>query len=141
MKENIFKTIYYNKFKIKWYLFDCKKKKLGRLSSLIANILIGKYNIFYTPNSISNNKIILININKIIFKKKKKYINYTGYPGGKKIKSFKYLLTKNPKKILLHSILGMIKNNLLKKYIKKNIFLYTSNERFIINNKYIKLNL
>ncbi|XBT18688.1 MAG: uL13 family ribosomal protein [Candidatus Shikimatogenerans sp. Tcar] len=137
----MFKTLYYNKFKYKLYVLDCKKKKLGRLSTLIVNILIGKYNIFYTPNWNNNNKVILLNINKIFFKKKKKYINYTGYPGGQKIKSFEYLLKNNPKKILLHSILGMIKNNLLKKKIKKNIYLYTNKEKVIINNKYIKLKL
>ncbi|XCC45392.1 MAG: uL13 family ribosomal protein [Candidatus Shikimatogenerans sp. Ttur] len=123
-------------------MLNCKNKILGRLSAIVVKILIGKYNIFYSPNIINGDNIILININKILINnKKKKYISYSGYPSGKKIKTFNYFLKKNPKKILLHSILGMIKNNKLKKNIKKNIYLYLSKEKFFMNNiKLIKIN-
>ncbi|XBT18897.1 MAG: 50S ribosomal protein L13 [Candidatus Shikimatogenerans sp. AspAUS03] len=141
MQENSCKTKFYNNYKKKWYLINCKKKVLGRVSTIAAKILIGKYNIFYTPNFLSGDNVVLYNINKIILKKKKKiYIYYTGYPGGKKQKDFKHWLKTNPKKIFLHSILGMIKNNRLKKNIKKNLYLYKKKKEIILKNiNFIKL--
>ncbi|XBT18367.1 MAG: uL13 family ribosomal protein [Candidatus Shikimatogenerans sp. Tduv] len=143
MFKNISKTIFYNKNVSKFYLIDCKNKKIGRLSTLVVDIITGKYNIFYTPNIINNNRVILYNVDKmsVLNKKKKKYIHYTGYPGGQKIIFFKEYFLKYPKKILLHSILGMIKKNHNKNYIKKKIFLYTSKEKFSLKNSYITITI
>lgn len=146
MLINSFNTVFYNKFDIKWYFLNCKNKKIGRLSTVIINILKGKYDIKYTPNFINNNKIILYNIDKInlLNRKKKKFIYYTGYPGGQKIKSYINLYKKNPKKIFLHSLLGMMKKSIfIKNNFKKNIFFYTNKEKKYIQKKnfiYININ-
>ena len=92
MEFNSFKTkYYYNKIK-KWYLIDAYNNILGRIISKIINIITGKNKPYFTPNNNCGDNVIIININKIktIHLKNKKYIRYTGYPVGKKIRKFIY---------------------------------------------------
>ncbi|BEH03847.1 hypothetical protein NDNC_0130 [Candidatus Nasuia deltocephalinicola] len=110
-----------------WYLINLKNKNIGELSKFILKIFKMDKNI----------KIIIINENLIKreFKnhKKKYYYIHTKYIGNYKKK---FLKTCKNKEIIKNSILKMIKNNIFKKNIKKNIkFLKKANLLFNLKNK------
>ncbi|WP_212113362.1 50S ribosomal protein L13 [Candidatus Shikimatogenerans silvanidophilus] len=133
--KKIFKTLFYSEKKIKkkWFIIDAKNKILGRLSSIVSNIITGKNKPNYSPNINCGDKVIIINSKKIKISGKKKekkiYIRYTGYPGGKKIYTFKELIKKNPNKIIENSIKRMLpKNRLGRKIYKKNLYVYSGKE-------------
>lgn len=101
----------------KWYLIDAEGKTLGRLASLVANILRGKHKPQYTPHIDTGDFVIIINAEKIQVTGKKetdkKYYRHTGYPGGLKVTSFKELMEKDPTKAIEKAVKGMLPHNTL----------------------------
>lgn len=107
-----------------WYLFDAKDQVLGRLSTKIATILMGKNKPTYTPLFDSGDYVVIVNAKEIkltgVKKEQKVYHHPTGYIGNLKTTSFKDLLTKKPEKIIYESVRKMLPKTLLgKKMIKK----------------------
>ena len=63
MKTKSFKISEVNQ---KWLLIDAENKTLGRLSSRISSILMGKNKSQYTPNNDFGDFVVIINAEKII---------------------------------------------------------------------------
>ena len=102
---------------------------LGRLSTKIANSLRGKGNPSFEYNQLSNNKVIVYNVSKIIVTgnnkmKQKKYYRHSGYLGNLKEINYEKLFATNPKKVLIHSIKGMLPKNRLQKEFLKSLTIY-----------------
>lgn len=125
-----FKTKYVSlKFlKKDWYIINAENLPLGRLASEVAKWITGKYNSSYSPNVNCGDNIIIINAKKIQLTGKKwqnkKYISYSGYPGGQKKISAIDIFKKNPKKIIEKAVKGMLPKNRLKNLFFKNLFIY-----------------
>ena len=70
----------------KWQLFDLKGKVLGRASTEIAQMLIGKNKITHTPDVDNGDFVVVINAKDVRVtgkkKDKKMYYRHSGYPGG-----------------------------------------------------------
>ena len=108
-----------------WFIIDCKEQKLGRLSTLIVNLLRGKIKSYYFSSINNKNYIILINANLIKINKKNKYyfVNKPGKPGHSlKIKKF---IDCKIESIILQSIKGMLSSVEKKNFIKK-LKIYTN---------------
>ncbi|WP_185882774.1 50S ribosomal protein L13 [Blattabacterium cuenoti] len=144
-----FKTIFPKKNSVikSWILLDAKDQILGRLSSSIAFIIMGKHKPIFSHHVICGDHVIVINSNniKVNGKKKynKKYIRYTGYPGGKKEIYFKDLLKKNSAMIIYKSVKGMLpKNRLSRLILKNNLHIYprSHHEHKAQNPTLLKLN-
>ncbi|WP_185873682.1 50S ribosomal protein L13 [Blattabacterium cuenoti] len=124
-KTNSKNKINYNK---KWVIIDANNQYLGRLASKISLIIRGKHKSYFSPNIDCGDYVIVINSTKIKLSGKKwmqkKYIYYTGYPGGQKIISIKDLFKKNPNKLLYKSVKGMLPKNRLSQKIIKNLHIY-----------------
>ncbi len=108
------------------YIIDVKNKKFGRVASEIAIILQGKKTPYYDPRLAGEGKVIVKNINKIMFSgdklNQKKYYRHTGYIGHLKQKTLKEAFQKSPDKALRSAVLKMLpKNLLIKKRIKRLI--------------------
>lgn len=95
-----------------WFVVDAKDKILGRLASKIAHILRGKHKAIYTPHMDTGDYVVITNIEKIAVSgnktKQKIYYRHSGYPGGIYARTFKEMTIKNPEKILIHAIKGML---------------------------------
>ena len=80
----------------KWVLIDAKGLVVGRLASLIALRLRGKHKPTFTPHLDDGDNIIVINAEKVVLTGRKReqkiYYHYTGYQGGIKERSAKYIL-------------------------------------------------
>lgn len=80
----------------KWVLIDAKGLVVGRLASIIAMRLRGKHLPIFTPHVDCGDNVIVINADKVVFtgrkRDQKNYYHHTGYPGGIKERSAKFIL-------------------------------------------------
>ena len=119
MDTSSFKTISANKKTVKknWVLVDANGQTLGRLASKVAILLRGKHKPNFTPHVDCGDNVIVINSKKINLSgnkwEQKKYIRYTGYPGGQRSLSALEQLGKNPNSIIEKSVKGMLPKNKL----------------------------
>ena len=108
----------------KWLLIDAENKTLGRLSSRVSSILMGKNKSQYTPNNDLGDFVVIINAEKIKLtgnkESQKKYFRHSGYPGGLKSTNVQELRKDKPEQIILRAVKGMLpKNKLADKMISK----------------------
>jgi len=80
----------------KWVLIDAEGLVVGRLATLIALRLRGKHKPSFTPHVDDGDNIIVINAEKVVFtgrkREQKVYYHHTGYPGGIKERSARFIL-------------------------------------------------
>lgn len=112
----------------KWYIVDAKGKTLGRISTTIANKLRGKDKPYFTPQMDCGDFVIVINAEKVRLTGKKLtdkiYYRHSGFPGGIKSPNAKYVLEKDPTKIIELSVSGMLPKNRTRKEFMKKLKLY-----------------
>ena len=82
-----------------WYEIDATNAVVGRLATVVSNIIRGKNKTTYTPHMDDGDFVVVKNIEHIKFTgkkfKDKKYYRHTGHPGGIKEISPEKLLEKN----------------------------------------------
>ena len=80
----------------KWILIDAKGLVVGRLASIIAMRLRGKHLPIFTPHVDCGDNVIVINADKVVLTGRKRdqkvYYHHTGYPGGLKERTAKFIL-------------------------------------------------
>ena len=89
----------------KWLLIDAEGLVVGRLASIVANILRGKHKPSYTPFIDCGDNVVIINAEKVRFTGKKLaqkvYYRHTGYAGGiKEARADKILEGRFPERVL-----------------------------------------
>ena len=125
-----FKTLSANKNTVQkeWLLVDATDQILGRLASIVAKIIRGKYKSNYTPHVDCGDNVVIINADKIRFSgekiNQKEYIRHTGYPGGQRSVKAKDLLEKDPARIIKMAVKGMLPKNKLGSSLNKNLHVY-----------------
>lgn len=114
-----------------WYLIDATNQNLGRLSTKIASILIGKDQIQYTPYLINNTYVIITNAKFITVTGQKKhqkiYKRHSGRPGGLKSETFKELQKRLPYKIIEKSVKGMLPKGIAGRKLFSKLKVYEGN--------------
>ncbi len=95
-----------------WYVVDAKDKILGRLASKVATVVRGKDEAIFTPSCDTGDFVIIINASmiKVTGKKLKDkiYFKHSGYPHGAKFINLEDQLQKDPTKVILHAVRGML---------------------------------
>ena len=97
----------------KWVLIDAKGLVVGRLASVIALHLRGKHKASYTPHMDDGDNIVVINADQVVFtgrkKEQKVYFHHTGYPGGIKERTAKFILEgRFPERVLEKAVERML---------------------------------
>ena len=98
---------------------DATGKKIGRLSTEIADLLNGKTSPKYAPNVVPDIKVEVENASRLdILDKKRKskiYQRYTGFFGGLKERTMEQVIVKKGyEEIIRHSVRGMLPSNRLR---------------------------
>lgn len=79
-----------------WVVIDATGLVVGRLASIIALRLRGKHKASFTPHVDDGDNIVVINADKVVFtgrkREQKVYYHHTGYPGGIKERTAKFIL-------------------------------------------------
>lgn len=95
-----------------WRLIDASGQTLGRLSSHIAQLLMGKTQAGYTRHHDTGDTVIVINASKVKLTGNKwadkKYNYHTNFPGGIKTFFAKDLLAKHPEWLVEWAVHGML---------------------------------
>lgn len=80
----------------KWVVIDAKGLVVGRLASIVALRLRGKHLPIFTPHVDCGDNVIVINAEKVVLTGRKRqqkiYYHHTGFPGGIKERSAKFIL-------------------------------------------------
>lgn len=101
-----------------WHLVNVKDEILGRVATKIAALLMGKGKPYFTRNLDCGDYVVATNVQdiKVTGKKeeKKKYQHHSGYPGGFKEETLRELRQKDPRRILIHAVSGMLPQNKLR---------------------------
>jgi large subunit ribosomal protein L13 len=115
-----------------WYVVDATDQMVGRLSSKVASLLIGKRKVAYSPNQDHGDFVIVINAEKVKLSGKKpetkEYFRHSTYPGGEKFRSFKEQMQLDPTKVIQHAVHGMVSKNALGRSIMRKLHIYKAAE-------------
>jgi large subunit ribosomal protein L13 len=108
------------------YTIDAKDKKLGRLASQIAILLMGKNKPSFEKNIVADVKVVVDNTSQMQIDNKKmagkKYKRYSGYPGGlKEITMQKTIEKKGYSEVFRMAAYGMLPSNKLRPLMMKNL--------------------
>ena len=111
---------------MKEYTIDATEKKIGRVASEAAVILMGKNEPTFEKHIAADIKLTIVNAGKISIDPRKletmQYAMYSGYPGGLRFDSLEKVMDKKGIAEVLHrAIKGMIPNNKLRAVIMKNL--------------------
>ena len=100
-----------------WYLIDASTLPLGKLAVVIADKLMGKSKVTYTPHIDNGDYVVVINAknlkatgNKMT---DKKYYRHSGFPGGLRELSLAEIIEKNPSLAISEAVKGMLPKNKL----------------------------
>lgn len=122
------KPIKEKEIKRDWRLFDARGKVLGRLTSEIAQCLVGKHKVNYVSYLDMGDYAVVINARDIVLtgakKESKTYKYYSGYPGGLKEVSFSKLKQARPQEIIRHAVSGMLPKNKLRDRRLARLFVF-----------------
>jgi large subunit ribosomal protein L13 len=103
---------------------DATNKSLGRIASEAAKIILGKHKATFAKNIVIGEEVTIVNASKIRITGAKagdkKYVRYSGYPGGQKIENYSMLTARRGHgEAIRRAVLGMLpKNRLQAKRIK-----------------------
>ena len=113
----------------KWHLIDADGLVVGRVATIIANILRGKHKPSYTPHVDCGDHVVVINADKVKFTgrklEQKTYYWHTGYPGGIKERTAgKILGGRFPERVLEKAVERMIPRGPLGRVQMGNLRVY-----------------
>jgi large subunit ribosomal protein L13 len=112
-----------------WYIVDAASHTLGRLASKVAQLLIGKGKVAYSPNQDHGDYVIVINSDQVRLTGKKPetkfYFRHSNYPGGAKFRPFKEQMQLDSTQVIVHAVHGMVSKNARGRAIMKKLHVYT----------------
>ncbi len=117
----------------KWHLIDADGLVVGRVASIIANILRGKHKPSFTPHIDCGDNVIVINADKVKFtgrkREQKTYYKHTGYPGGiKAVTAAKVLDGRFPERVLEKAVERMVPRGPLGREQMRNLRVFNGPE-------------
>jgi large subunit ribosomal protein L13 len=108
------------------YTIDATNKRLGRLASEVAVLLMGKQLPDFARNKVPKVAVSVENIEQLDLAAKKKdtktYDHYSGYPGGRKEYNMnKVIADKGTSEVFKKAVYGMLPGNKLRPEMMKNL--------------------
>lgn len=103
--------------KREWYLIDAKSLPLGKLAVVIADKLMGKSKVTYTPHIDNGDYVVVINAKDIVVTGNKMtdkmYHRHSGFPGGLTSLKLEEVIEKDPSYAIKEAVKGMLPKNKL----------------------------
>ncbi len=116
-----------------WVLIDADGLVVGRVASIVANILRGKHKPSYTPHVDCGDHVVIINADKVRFTGNKLtdkiYYKHTGYVGGiKETTPAKILAGRFPERVLEKAVERMVPRGPLGRDQMRNLRVYAGTD-------------
>jgi large subunit ribosomal protein L13 len=116
----------------RWHMIDASDKVLGRLCTQVATLLRGKHKAVYTQHTDAGDYVVITNCDKIRLTGKKwtdkMYSSFSGYRGGLKEIAARDLFAKDPRRLIMLGVRGMLPKNKLNRAILKKLKVYVGDK-------------
>lgn len=116
----------------KWYIVDAKDQVVGRLSTVLARVILGKHKPTYTRHADAGDFVVVLNADKVVFTRtkwdKKLYRSHSDFVGGLKTKTAREMLDRHPTEILRQAVWGMTNKSSLARLQMKKLKLFAGAE-------------
>ncbi|MBQ8985199.1 50S ribosomal protein L13 [Candidatus Saccharibacteria bacterium] len=103
--------------KREWWVIDASTQPLGKLAVIIADKLMGKSKVTYTPHIDNGDFVVVINAKDLVVTGdkmlQKKYYHHSGFPGGLKELKLEEVIEKDPSRVIMAAVKGMLPKNKL----------------------------
>ncbi|MEO0141698.1 MAG: 50S ribosomal protein L13 [candidate division WOR-3 bacterium] len=111
-----------------WYLVDAKGQTLGRLATVIAQLLMGKRKPAWAPHLDLGDYVVVINSKDVVLTGRKwdekKYYSHSGYPGGLREHTARQVAEKHPGWLIWLAVKRMLPRNKLGRRMAKRLKVY-----------------
>jgi large subunit ribosomal protein L13 len=98
-----------------WHIVDARNQVLGRLTSQVAHLLMGKHKPTYTPSVDCGDYVVVVNAGELAMTGKKRteklYRWHTGWMGGLKTLTARQMFERDPRRIVSLAVKGMLPRN------------------------------
>lgn len=115
-----------------WFVIDASEAPLGRVATVIAKYLIGKYKPTYTPHVDGGDYVVVINAEKAVLTGNKEegkiYYRHSGFPGGIKDATAAEVREKFPERLIENAVKGMLPKNKLSPERMARLKIYAGSE-------------
>lgn len=115
-----------------WHVIDATDLVLGRLSTKVAMILMGKHKPTYTPHTDTGDFVIVLNADKVRLTGNKlvnkEFQTYSGYTSGQKRFSYEKMVKDKPELLIERSIRRMLPKNKLAAHMLGKLKIYRGAE-------------
>jgi len=112
----------------RWLVFDASRHPLGRMAARIATSLIGKDRPTYTPSEHGATHVVVVNSARARMTGRKgdekEYQSYSGYPGGRHVRTAAALRTRRPNDIVKLAVRRMLPKNRLGRDLLRHLKVY-----------------
>ncbi len=110
------------------HTIDAKAKKIGRIASEAAALLMGKYSVSFAKNVVADTTVEILNVNNADVNTKKKegdtYVTYTGSRGGLNSEKLGELINRRGmKEVFRRAVYRMLPDNKLRDLRMKNLII------------------
>lgn len=106
-----------SEIKREWWVIDASSMPLGKLAVVIADKLMGKSKVTYTPHIDNGDYVVVINAKNLVVTGDKmvdkKYYRHSGFPGGLTELKLEEVIEKNPAVAINAAVKGMLPKNKL----------------------------
>lgn len=100
-----------------WWLIDASSMPLGKLAVIIADKLMGKSKVTYTPHIDNGDYVVVVNAKNLVVTgdkmTNKKYYRHSGFPGGIKELKLEEVVEKDAARAIREAVKGMLPKNKL----------------------------
>lgn len=101
-----------------WYVIDASETSLGRVSTVVAELLLGKRKPSFTKHVDVGDYVIVVNADNLVVTgdklNKKMYYHHSHYPGGLKEATLQEKLNKDSTEVIIKAVRGMLPVNKLR---------------------------
>ncbi|MEX0778081.1 MAG: 50S ribosomal protein L13 [Phycisphaeraceae bacterium] len=115
-----------------WFVVDATDLVLGRLSTRLATVLMGKHKPTYTPHHDVGDFVVVINADKIRLTgnkaELKNFQTFSGYPSGQKRFTYSWMIEHHPELLLERAVRRMMAKNRLRDVRIKKLKIYRGSE-------------
>lgn len=116
-----------------WHVVDAADVPLGRLASVVAQLIRGKHKPTFTPHMDGGDFVVVLNAAKVQLTgdklKKKTYFKHTGYMGHESHTPAGKLLAEHPDRVIEKAVFGMLpKNSLARQKLRTKLKVYSGAE-------------
>lgn len=131
------KTVKASEIKREWHLVDVDGETLGRVSTKIAGLLMGKSKPYFVRNLDVGDFVVVLNSQKVKVtgnkEGKKNYYRHSGYPAGFKSETLSELRARKPEDIIIHAVKGMLPQNRLRDQMLNRLKVFSGTEHSYVD--------